>query len=161
MDNLLGIGGESLVMKFQEQSGVIAIKIIPLDGEDTSTKLAVKNDLKQFQITENPNLRLKIRTSTENAINKFRSITGRKPNLAGDLEIFKMERQSGNVRNEQAEFECSSIQHPNVMRYGNVTLDIVNDQVALIAGNIRPFSILAVLWPKPYFGFLNLRATKW
>ena len=55
MDDLLGIGGESLVIKFQSQSGLIAIKIIPLQDSDSKMKTAVQNDqnvIKKFEESE-------------------------------------------------------------------------------------------------------------
>ena len=135
MDDLLGVGGESIVIKFKIQSGRIAIKIIPLDGAEDSTKVFIQEDVKKIGKST---LTSKVRTSTENTINSIRSKIGKSKKLTGDLEIFKIERKSENVLKNEAEFECSSIQHPNIIDYQNVTLDIVDDYAALLAGKIKP-----------------------
>ena len=62
MDDLLGIGGESLVIS---QSGLIAIKITPLQDSDPKIKTSVQNDQNVFKTA-------KIAISKKNFMNKVR-----------------------------------------------------------------------------------------
>jgi len=138
MDDLLGIGGESLVLKFQGQSGQVAIKIIPLDVAETQTKAFIIKDQQNFGkpdvgIIENLQQCVGIKSRREKIENGDPDIMIK--------ELARIKRRSISVRNDQAVFECSSIQHPNIIGYENVTLDIVNETVALIAGKYRVLHI--------------------
>jgi len=133
MDDLLGIGGESIVIKFKTQSGMIAIKIIPLKDSDPKMKTSVQNEQNIFKTSKIPK---------KNLMNKVRLKLGMKQKTKkieldsneGLREIIESEKESGNILKNEAEFECSSIQHPNIIGYLNVSLDIVNEEVALLAG---------------------------
>ena len=51
-----------------------------------------------------------------------------------DAELTDMIQESNNpeLLSGRGEYECSSIRHPNVIRYENVTLDLVNNEACLI-----------------------------
>jgi len=149
MDDLLGIGGESLVMKSQSQSRLIAIKIIPLQDSDPKTKSSVEKDQNVFKTSKISKVSKESRPK-KSLMNKVRSTFKMKQRFEklrtvdeidiklyaqeGLKEIIDSEKESEKIRKNQAEFECSSITHPNIIGYENVTLDIVDDYVALLAG---------------------------
>jgi len=121
MAELLGIGGESLVIKQRTIPLIgtfIAIKIMPIDGVDPDIKDSVEEDQKSIATFDTGLIATLI-------------------DYKNDSEMKLFERLffgGGNVRNNQAEFECSTIKHPNVIGYNNVSLDIVDDYLALVAG---------------------------
>ena len=51
-------------------------------------------------------------------------------NLEENIEMVK--GSNSQLLSGRGEYECSSIRHPNVIRYENVTLDLVNNEVCLI-----------------------------
>jgi len=149
MDDLLGIGGESIVIKFQSQSGLIAIKIIPLHDSDPKTKTSVEKDQNVFKSSKiskvsnfsrpKKNLTNKVRAAFKlnQKLEKFEKVEEIEiDSTEGLKEIIQSEKESENVLKNEAEFECASIQHPNIIGYQNVTLDIVDDYAALLAGKI-------------------------
>ena len=106
-DQLLGIGGESLVLKKCHGQTEKSFKIIPLDGEGGKTK----NLIMEFHQKMNSNIsENQFRKSAEEATN-FQILSGR------------------------SEYECSAIRHENIISYENVTLDLVDDHICLVAGN--------------------------
>mgnify|MGYP000169098399 CR=1 FL=1 len=166
----------ALVMKFQTQSALTSIKIIPLKDADGQTKAAIsfeQNIFKTSKISKvlipKKNFASKIRSKLGmerkfNEIEKFETVEKDESKI-DPKEFAEHEKISEPFRNDQAEFECSSIQHPHVMKYENVTLDIVNEQVALIAG--KNYTFRNFILKIRYFGrnrtsaFLDLSATKW
>jgi len=108
-DDLLGIGGESLVAKIMHDQVQKAFKIIPLDGESGQTK----NLILQFQQKMNLNIS--------------------ESQFAKSAE----EARNSEILSGRPEYECGSIRHENIIDYENVTLDLVHGHVCLIAGNFR------------------------
>jgi len=154
MDDLLGIGGESIVIKFQSQSGLIAIKIIPLPDSDGKTKSSVQNDQNLFKTSKLEIVQEieKVSVPKKGLMNEARRKFGMKQKFkeiekiveveklvevepAEPINLVKSKKESENILKNEAEFECSSIHHPNIIGYQNVTLDIVDDYAALLAGN--------------------------
>ena len=106
-DELLGIGGESLVLRKFHGQTVKAFKIIPLDGESDQTKTLIQ----EFHQKMNSNISEdQFAKSAEEAKN-FQILTGK------------------------SEYECASIRHENVINYENVTMDLVDGHICLVAGN--------------------------
>ena len=177
MNNLLGIGGESLVMKkFYGKGKSFAFKIIPLDGaeeeiiksirknharirkalkptktknprkptisgdkEPSNKKCQTANNRPETSKTSPPisnpiEIKNKPETSQNTPPIPKQSSRPTAPTIVPEIEIAGENQETSDALNDQAEFECSSIIHPNVIEYHNVTLDIVNGVVCLIAG---------------------------
>ena len=108
-DELLGIGGESLVLrKFHGQTEK-SFKIIPLDGESSH----MKNLILEFHQKMNFTI----------AENKFAK-------SAEEAKIFQ-------ILAGRAEYECSSVRHEHIISYENVTMDLVDGHICLVAGNLK------------------------
>jgi len=120
--NLLGIGGESLVAKIMHGQVQKAFKIIPLDGVDGQTK----NLIIEFQQKMNLNI-------SESQFEK-------------SIE----EARNSEILSGRAEYEFGSIKHENIIDYENVTLDLVDGHVCLIAGNFRKI-LHFIFLPNFYF----------
>jgi len=108
-DDLLGIGGESLVTTIMHHQVKKAFKIIPLDREGGKTKSLII----EFQQKMNLNIS--------------------ESQFAKSAE----EARNSEILSGRAEYECGSIRHENIIDYENVTLDLVDGYVCLIAGNFR------------------------
>ena len=113
LDDILGIGGESLVVRRFHGQDYKAFKIIPLDGESAQTK----NQILEFQRKMNFNI-------TEDQFSTSAS-----------------EANNSEILSGRAEYDYGSIRHENIMNYENVTMDLTDGHVCLIAGNFlfRPF----------------------
>ena len=116
LDNILGVGGESLVAKILQDKN--AFKIIPLDDENDQTK----NRIVEFQE--------KLKISKTDQIKRWISSKEK-------AKIFEEMSESSNLLTGRSEYDCASIKHENVINYANITLDFVNDQPCLIAGKIN------------------------
>jgi len=106
-DQLLGIGGESLVLKKCHAQTDKAFKIIPRDGESSQTK----NLIQEFHQKMNSNI-------SENQFAKSAE-----------------EAKNSQILVGRAEYECASVRHENVINYENVTMDLVDGHICLVAGN--------------------------
>ena len=106
-DDILGIGGESLVAKILHHQIQKAFKIIPLDGEGGQTR----NLIIEFQQKMNSNI------------------------SESDFAKSAEEARNSEILSGRPEYECGSIRHQNIIDYENVTLDLVDGHVCLIAGN--------------------------
>ena len=112
-DDLLGIGGESLVVRRFHGRDWKAFKIIPLDGESGQTK----NFFLEFQQKMNLNI-------TEDQFEKFAE-----------------EAKNSEILSGRSEYDFSSIRHKNIINYENVSLDLVDGHICLIAGKIRKINV--------------------
>ena len=157
MDELLGIGGESIVIKQKNGKDLrkyLALKLMPLDRIDENIKKSVEEDQNEENYVENNDssfvdkFRLSIgmnpkkinKEKPNNIINAFDQHVLQHPESKSWVAPLKSSNgksqttESENVRNSHPEFECSSLNHPNVIGYDNVTLDIVDNYLALITG---------------------------
>lgn len=133
MDNLLGIGGESLVIRRNEK----AFKIIPLEGGKDKIS-EVQTFLQSLSLTGEP---------TDPA----KKTKSQKIEDLSKYDLSKLAAGSKILEN-RSEFEMSSLKHENIINYENVSLDLVNDQGCLIAGKfykilISIFLILILVMP--------------
>jgi len=119
MTDCLGIGGQSITIRKTHGQYVKAFKIIPLDDESEETKN-------------------RIRSCFEN----IGKITNVRPVRADELypepptKRLKMGMKRWEPLQDQPEYICSSISHENVIRYENVSVDLVNDEPCLIIGTV-------------------------
>ena len=137
LDNILGVGGESLVAKILQDKD--AFKIIPLDDENDENK----NRIVEFQ----QKLNILKPDRKPGRISKLVSrLMGNEENSAESSTENSTENQSELVKESldlltgRSEYDCSSIKHENVINYQDITLDVVNDQPCLIVGKIFPLS---------------------
>jgi len=120
LDNILGVGGESLVAKILQDKD--AFKIIPLDDENDENK----NRIVEFQ--------QKLKMSKTDRIKRWFT----KPKESEKkVKMVEEMSESSNLLTGRSEYDCASIKHENVINYANITLDFVNDQPCLIAGKIN------------------------
>ena len=111
-DELLGIGGESLVLKKLHGRTEKSFKIIPLDGESGQTKNLI------LEFHQKMNLSI-----SENQFAKSAAEAKNWQILAG-----------------KSEYDCSSLRHDNIISYENVTMDLVDGHICLVAGNLENIS---------------------
>ena len=163
MDELLGIGGESIVIKQKNGKDLrkyLALKLMPLDRIDENIKKSVEEDQNEENYVENNDssfvdkFRLSIgmnpkkinKEKPNNIINAFDQHVLQHPESKSLVQQSRNGKsaptESENVRNSHPEFECSSLNHPNVIGYDNVTLDIVDNYLALIAGKNNIIQLL-------------------
>ena len=92
MNNLLGIGGESLVMKkFYEKGKSFAFKIIPLDGADEEIIKSVRKNHARIRKALKPNV-----------ISKY-NLRPRKRTTSGSKESPSKKCQKFNYRSEKSQ----------------------------------------------------------
>jgi len=163
MDALLGIGGEAIVIERQNQ----AFKIIPLDGADAQTKKSIRKahaEIRKILKAKNatiPTIAVPVEVATKTAppvpnpkiaktappivpANQTAPPVAAPVQVAPEIEAEKVEfkvaetnLETTKILEDKSEFECSSIRHQNVINYENVTLDIVEELVAMIIGKYR------------------------
>jgi len=116
LDDFLGIGGQALVIRRKRGNVVNALKIIPLDEETDG----YYEDLNGIPCeTKRP---------------KYEMLASRMYGHVHDLNSIQTEIRFCHpwFLEGRSEYECSSIIHPNVIRYENVTMDVVNNEVCLL-----------------------------
>ena len=110
MENLLGIGGESIVIKQMLDLSAKAFKIIPVDG----ITLSDKNIVTQAQ--------QKLQHTLPNSINP------------ASVESAEIAIANLTLMSSSAETACTEMRHKNIIFYDNVTIDIIQDQVVYVVG---------------------------
>ncbi len=112
MDCLFGIGGESLVYKRKDGNGKeYAFKIIPITEITPETQKMIFNSQKQFTTRKNNKL-------SNDEVEEL-AISSRGP----------MEKAK-----ESPEFDFSKMNHPNLMKYENIIVDVINGELCFVVG---------------------------
>ena len=110
MENLLGIGGESIVIKQMLDTSAKAFKIIAADGITSDDKNIVTQAQNQLQHT------------LPNSINP------------ANVESDEISIANLSLISSSAETACTEMRHKNIISYDNVTIDIIQDQVVYVVG---------------------------
>ena len=139
LDDLLGIGGESLVIRRRHEGKFKAFKIVPL-GDANSKIDEIEN------IPENDDLSNDIDTKevtgkSKGLFSSFRKLfrgkkVSKRQNEAKNAEgenVDENEEENNPLLTGQSEFDSLNIQHPNIVNYERVSVDIVNGQPCLVA----------------------------
>ena len=119
LDKLLGIGGESIAIR--KNYGLFAaekaIKIIPLDGAKVQNQVTPSPPYTGGISSRLPAI-FRSEKSNQKTIKAIENLTEKSTPLTG-----------------RSEYDCSSIQHKNLIKYENVSMDLVDNGPVLIAGN--------------------------
>ena len=113
-DDLLGIGGESLVIRRRHEGKFKAFKIIPLgDGNSKIDEAEIPNEPENVSTAKMASLSLESE-ETQNI---------------EDQNV----QENNQLLTGQSEFDSLRIRHPNIVNYERVSVDIVNGQPCLVA----------------------------